>query len=282
MISPSIFWPCAAGAVFFIAGLFALRRDFAAATGLDKLVALGPLFYAAPLAVFGTEHFAIRSILDVVPAWMPMREFWLYFFGLAQILAAISILSGKLVRWSAPLVGIMFLIFVLTIHIPGVIANPHGRFSWAIAFRDLSFAAGGWALAGRRTKSPWLVDAARFCIATAAIFFGVEQFLHPGFALGIPLPKPIPDWVPLHAYWGYVTGPISLIAGLGMLLRNQGRNAAVLLGATITIIVALLYVPILARATQPQIIEGVNYVFDTMLFGGAILLLAAAMKGAHQ
>jgi hypothetical protein len=283
LISPSIFWPCAAGAVFFVVGLFAIRRDLAAAIGLEKLIVLGPLFYAAPLVVFGAEHLVgIRSIMQTVPAWMPVREFWVYFVGIALIAAAVSIVSGKLVRWSTPLLGIMFVIFVLAIHVPNVIANPRSRFLWAIVLRDLSFAAGAWALAGSRNKLAWLIHVARYCIAIPAIFFGVEQLLHPGFALGVPLPKPIPSWIPLHAYWGYLTGLVSLIAGAGMLVKNQARSAAVLLGGVITIIVALLYVPILARATQPQIIEGLNYVADTLLFGGVILLLAAAMPRAHR
>jgi hypothetical protein len=43
------------------------------------------------------------------------------------------------------------------------------------------------------------------------------------------------------------------------------------------ILTLLLYVPILAMASQPsQINEGINYVADTLLFAGAALLVAGS------
>ena len=38
-----------------------LRGDWQKARGLDKLILFGPLFYAAPLAAFGTEHFTLTK-----------------------------------------------------------------------------------------------------------------------------------------------------------------------------------------------------------------------------
>ena len=40
-----------------------LRGEWSRARGLDKLILLGPLFYAAPLAAFGTEHFTRAELI---------------------------------------------------------------------------------------------------------------------------------------------------------------------------------------------------------------------------
>src|SRR5665811_686562 len=116
MFSRFIFWLWFAGLIFLFAGLFAVRKELPAARGLDKLLALGRVFVAASLALFGTEHLAgAQFVMQVVPPWMPGRLFWTYFVGVALIAAALSIVAGKQVRLSATLLGIMFFLFVVLI-----------------------------------------------------------------------------------------------------------------------------------------------------------------------
>ena len=56
-----------------------LRGDWQKARGLDKLILFGPLFYAAPLAAFGTEHFTLtKAVASIVPRWIPWHLFWAY------------------------------------------------------------------------------------------------------------------------------------------------------------------------------------------------------------
>ena len=40
-----------------------LRKEWQSARGLDKVLLFGPLFYAAPVAAFGTEHFTLADIM---------------------------------------------------------------------------------------------------------------------------------------------------------------------------------------------------------------------------
>jgi hypothetical protein len=40
-----------------------------------------------------------------------------------------------------------------------------------------------------------------------------------------------------------------------------------------------LYLPIFLTAAQPALLEGINYVADTLLFAGMVLLAAAIMPG---
>jgi len=280
MVSSFILWPCLAGVVVLLLGLILIRKEFAAAKGLDKLVVLGPVFVAAPLAVFAGEHLAgPRVLMQVVPPWMPARLFWVYFVGLALLAAALSLVFKKYLRWSAPLLALMFFVFVLSIHIPGVIAHPKSRIFWTVMLRETAFAGGALALAGSTNpRSNATVFFGRMCISVTVIFFAIEHFLHPQFAPGVPLAKMTPPWVPFHSFWAYLVGAILLIAGAAMLFNKKSRIAATSVGLVMTILTLFLYLPILAAATgTSQLVEGVNYVFDTLLFGGTALLLAAAM-----
>jgi uncharacterized membrane protein len=290
MLSSINFWMCLAGLVYLVAGLFTFRKEIGTARGWDKLIAFGCMFVAVSLAVFAPEHFGgPMGVAQMVPSWMPAHVFWACFVGCALFAAGASLTARKFVRLSSTLLGLMFFLFVCMLHIPNVIAEPQNRFAWAYALRDISFCAGAWALAGlhSRVSSPQLSKGmilfARIVIGTAAIFFAVQFFLHPEFAPGFPLEKITPSWVPFPRVWGYLTGAILLAAGIGLTVNKKPRTAATLLGALMTAITLFLYVPIwiLARdGTTPEIMDAINYVFDTLLYAGAALLLASALPRA--
>lgn len=273
MFSRFIFWPWFTGLIFLFAGLFAVRRELTAARGLDKLLELGPIFVAASLALFGAEHLAgAQFVMQAVPPWMPGPLFWTYFVGVALIAAATSIIKGKQVRLSATLLGIMISLFVVMIHVPNVVKNLGDRIRWAVALRDLAFAGGAWALAGRSSR--WQIALARVCVGIPLVFFAVEHFLHPEFVPGVPLGKLTPVWIPVRAAWGYLTGALLLAGGISLLANRWARTALTWLGVEITLLVLLIYLPIVVAANQSQMIEALNYIADTLLFGGIVLVVA--------
>ena len=287
MLSSTNFWMCFAGLIYLVAGFFLLRKEISAARGWEKLITLGCVFIAVPLAVFAAEHFGgARFIQNMVPSWMPAHLFWAYFVGCALLATATSLTVRKFVRWSSTLLGLMFLLFVCMLHIPNALAHPKDRFAWTVALRDLSFAGGAWALAGMQSRasspqqSKWMILFGRMVVAIAALFFAVEHFLHPEFAPGVPLPKMTPSWVPFPSVWGYLAGAILLAAGIGLALNKQSRIAAASIGALMAVFTLFLYLPILIHAhggSAPEISEAINYVADTLLFAGAALVLASAL-----
>jgi uncharacterized membrane protein len=267
-----------AGLIYLAAGVFAFRKEIGAARGWDKLIALGCVFTAVPLAVFAPEHLhGPEFVQNVVPSWMPARWFWPYFVGCALLAAATSLTVRKFVRLSSTLLGLMFFLFVCMIYMPSALAHLKNRFAWTYLLRDLSFAGGAWALAG---LSRWMILFGRIAIGIAAIFFAVQHFLHPEFAPGVPLEKMTPSWVPFPDVWGYLAGAILLAAGTGLVLNKQSRTAAASIGTLMTVLTLLLYLPILIQAhggSMTDINEGLNYVADTLLYAGAGLALASAL-----
>ncbi len=279
---------CTAGILLFLIALWAAKAEIARARGLDKVVALSDLCFAAPLAVFGAEHFsAAGGIMQLVPKFMPWPLFWTYLVGLALIAASLSVATKIQVRWSGLLFGIMMFLFVAMMDIPGALAEPHNRISWTLLLREMSFGGGGWILAGDalgrgdgRAGSK-LITVGRIVIGVAAIFYGVEHFLHPVNVPGVPLEKLMPDWIPARMLISYLTGEILAVAGVCILFAKKTRMAATYLGAWILLLVVFIYGPILiasmmAPSTDVKV-EGLNYFFDTMLFAGAILALASAI-----
>jgi uncharacterized membrane protein len=266
----------AAGIVLLIGLVTLFRRGFVS-RGLDAIAEFGPLLFVIPMAVFGTFHFLfLTDVAGLVPKWIPGHLFWACFCGAALIAAAISIAANKLTGLSAALLGLMLLLFVLLISVPGVAARPANRFGWALLLRDLSFSSAAFALAISRWHRSgravgFLIALLRSLMAIAMLFFAVQHFRHPEFVPVLPLPQPLPSWFPVHALVNYVVGSAELVAGVCLLFNVRTRMAATLIGTVVLVVVVIVYLPLLI-ATPSQVAQ-VNYFFDTLAYGGGLLLM---------
>jgi uncharacterized membrane protein YphA (DoxX/SURF4 family) len=272
------------GAVFAI-GLVTifLHSDWPKTHGFDRLIRFGPIFYAAPLAAFGTEHFTLTKAMgSIIPAWIPWHLFWVYFVGACFIAAALSMVTGIQARVAASLVGLTFFLFVVLMHIPTWARNPHNRFALTVALREISFSGGALALAASLTQqSPEpsgrvLSTIARYFVAIPVLFFSLEQFLHGDHVPGIPLPALTPTWIFGHTLWTYLAAVIYAVAGVLLLTGKKSRAAATWLGITVLLVELVVYLPI-GIVERASLENGLNYVADTLMFCGALLLLAGAM-----
>lgn len=112
---------------------------------LTNLVAR--ILYAVPFAVFGLMHFMnLEDMTGMIPGWMPFPAFWVIITGIALILAAVSILIEKKTKLACLLLGIMLLIFVLTLHLPMVVGGEMDAMQSLL--KDLSLAGAAWYIAG--------------------------------------------------------------------------------------------------------------------------------------
>jgi uncharacterized membrane protein len=283
-IRTQVFWPYFAAAALLAIGLpIIIKHDLLQAHGLDKAAPFGRLFFAIPMAVFGTEHLTdAADVARIVPSWMPAHLFWVYFVGIALIAAVLSIVVKRQARLAATLLGIMVLLFVVMIHIPNIVTNPRDRFAWVVGLREIAFSGGAFALAGAQMRKrpaggvSALVTVARLFVGIPAIFFGVEHFLHPDFVPGVPLNRVTPTWIPGRLFWAYSAGAVLVAAGACLIVNKKARLAATFLGIMILLLVLFIYLPILV-ANPSSIGNGLNYIVDTLAFSGAALLLADAL-----
>ncbi len=112
---------------------------------MDKnmLVNIGKYLFAIPFLVFGIFHFMnAQDMAGMVPGFIPVGVFWVYLTGIALILAVVSVVINMYVKLAMQLLALMLIIFVLTIHLPGLSADTAPNL-----LKDLSLAGGALLLA---------------------------------------------------------------------------------------------------------------------------------------
>jgi uncharacterized membrane protein YphA (DoxX/SURF4 family) len=279
-----VMWAYAAFSVVIAVGIVAIarRRDWQKLRGFELLILLGPIFYAAPLTAFGTEHFTITPIIaSIVPKFVPWHFFWAYFVGVCFICAGLSISSRILAQISSSLVGLTFFLFVAMMGVPGFSRQPHNWIASVLMVRELAFSGGALALAAtliassRERESHVLATIARYFVAVPVTYYAIQQFLHPDHVPGIPLEKLTPSYVPAHTIWPYLSAAVYVVGGVLLLVGKKTRLAALAVGAAVLVVELIVYLPI--AVVQRASLEGFNYMADTLMFCGAVLLLAGAM-----
>ncbi len=272
-IPTTVFWIDVCASWLFVAGLIQISRTAAHEQGVDKIVPFGLLFFAMAMGVFGSEHFtATASIAALMPRWIPAHTFWVYLVGLEFLGAA-----------------------VLMAVAPGTAGGGSGG-NDAAALRMRPGHSGRRQKPGATDSSgPWPCGSSpsaaarcafalsssgipRFFVGIPSVFYGVQHLLHPAYVPGVPLQKLTPEWIHGRIMLSYFVGAVLIVAGICLLVNKQPRLAATYLGLTILLTVLWVYLPMLLAA--PKDIVALNFFFDTLLFCGAILMLAnATSKG---
>ena len=122
--------------------------------GGTKLIKTGTYLFAIGLLVFGVQHYMYAQfVASLIPAWIPARLFWDYLVMVAFFASGISFMINKLTRLAGGLLGLMFLIWVLILHFPRVIANVHTEPEWTSLFVALAFSGISFLIAGLATTS---------------------------------------------------------------------------------------------------------------------------------
>lgn len=277
-----VIWSYAVGGIVVAIGLVVifLRGYWRKAQGFDRLILFGPLFYAAAIAAFGTEHFTVaKGIASLVPVWIPWHLFWVYFLGICFIAAALSLVTGIQTRLTASLLAGTFFLFAALMDAPAWAQNPRDRFTQALLLREISFGSGPLALAAslstQQRGAHILATIARCFIAITVLFYSLEQFLHGDHVPGLPLEAVTPVSIFGYSIWTYLTALVYAVAGALLLVDKKTRAAAASIGLTILFVILVVYIPfaVIERAS----FVGLNYVFDTLMFCGTVLLLAGAM-----
>jgi uncharacterized membrane protein len=285
IIPSDVIWSYTVFALVCVVGVATvfLRGDWQKARGIDKLILFGPIFYAAPLGGFGAEHFTrAEGIASIVPKFIPWHMFWALFIGACFIAASFSLVTRIQARLSASLVGVTFFLFVMLMDAPGWAQQPGNRFFAILTLRELSFCGGALAYAATLAEqdgvegSHILATIARYFVGTAILVYSIEQFMHGDHVPGVPLEPLTPSYIWGHAIWGYIAAVGYLISGVLLLVGKKTRAAATLAALSVLFIELVVYLPI-GVVQRASLDLGFNYIADTLMFCGAVFLLAGAM-----
>jgi len=139
-----------AAAAFILAGTYASNSAKSAAwpTVSEFAVKSARLVFVFTLIIFGWQHFEYATYLaTLVPAWLPFHLAWIYFTGAGFIVAGTCIALKILGRLAATVLGLMFFLWVVTLHSPRVYASLHNGDEWSSLFVALAMAGGSFVIA---------------------------------------------------------------------------------------------------------------------------------------
>lgn len=103
----------------------------------------------------GLSHFFyLKTTLDLVPAWMPVRLFIVYLAGAAHIAAGLGVLFGMVPRLAALLEAGMLISFAVLVWVPRVIASPGVHFNWTELLGTWVIGAAMWVVADTYPGGP--------------------------------------------------------------------------------------------------------------------------------
>lgn len=105
-----------------------------------KLILVSRIVFGVSMIIFGWQHFMYAQFLvNLVQKWLPAHAFWIYFTGTAMMAAGASIATGILARLAGICLGVMFLLWFLTLHLPRVLAAIHNADELTSMFVALAF-----------------------------------------------------------------------------------------------------------------------------------------------
>ncbi len=247
----------------------------------DRPKTIGRIFVAISLVVFGVQHFIYGGfVATLVPAFMPGRLFWAYFVGVAFFAAAIGIFTRMLARPAATMLGVMFFLFVVLLHIPRIIGNSSNGNEWTSGFVALAMCGGAWILANaapleEREKADPFLRLGRYFFALAFLAFGIQHLVFGRFAAGLG-----PPWIPGRPLLAYLFGLIFVAAGTAIIIRKQTHLAATLLASIAFLYFLLLYVPLIIKHLHDPLpwTRG----FEILAMCGAALVLSSSLPGEEK
>lgn len=272
------------GFLILVAGVAVSLHRSKGLPGLQRWCDLGLPFIASALAAFGMQHLlGAQSLVEIVPPWMPWRLFWVYFVGFALVAAALSFTLRRTIRFSAPLLALLFLLLALLTDLPAAIVEPRQWLGWSMLLREISYSSGALAVAvvartiQNSVRSHQLFAVARWTITLAIFYFAFEQLAFPQLSPGVPDLLRMPSWILAPRLLTRLSGLVLASAGVMLVFRKHAAYGATLAGTWMALLTVGLYVPIMCtRLGTAKAIEGVDFAFDMLLFAGTALSLGRA------
>lgn len=101
---------------------------------MKKLAVLGRILFALPFGVMGVNHFIMSKIFteQIKTSFISDGAFTIMITGVLLIIASISLILNKFVKTACIWLAALLLIFILTIHVPGLF-----QANWELALIQL-------------------------------------------------------------------------------------------------------------------------------------------------
>lgn len=191
-----------------------------------------------PLDLFLAKGF-LRSALSTLTGGL------LFVVGL-------SILTGYRVDRFASILGLFFVLWIITLQIPSAFLAPQLLRSpwWVRTFETLALAGGALVLAGaaRTDNRERFLNAGRVFFGISLPVFGVLHLVYSENVATL-----VPDFYPWPLFWAYFTGTANIVAGIAIASGKLARPAALLTGAMYATYAVTLHIPRAITVHMPQL-----------------------------
>ena len=232
----------------------------------------GKLFLVISIIAIGVVHIVSGHFpagLMPVAASLPAKQALAYLSGSLMILAGILVLVKKYTAYGALLAALLFLLALLLIHVPKVLAEPNNPSEWAGFFEVICIMGGTLILLGNTSKDGGtkLIKTGTYLFSIGLLVFGVQHYMYAQFVANL-----IPAWIPAHLFFDYLVMVGFFASAISFIIRKLTRLAGGLLGLMFLIWVLILHLPrVIANVhTEPEWTS----LFVALAFSGISFLLA--------
>jgi uncharacterized membrane protein YphA (DoxX/SURF4 family) len=218
---------------------------------MSKLIIPGRFIYSTGIIALAIVCVISKDfIVGRPPAWpagFKINPALAYISGAVLIIAAIAIILKIKARLAAFLISLLIFVFSVLRHLPNFMND------WANAYKSLALVGGSLIIAasfpvqdatkGSRFKANErlsLILITIGCIFLAAFFIacGYAHFKFADFIESF-----IPSYIPFHVFWAYFCGICLFAGGVGLLIPQTRRPAALLSGFMVLGWFLLLHIP---------------------------------------
>ena len=207
------------------------------------------------LGVLGLIKRDFAATWGPVPDDAPGRTALIYLCALVSLLCGTGLLVRRYAAASARVLLAFYVLWLLAVRIPYFLFVSSAVDGWHSLSQSLVMTAAAWILfvgvaTDRQRRRLGLlagrggVRVARTLYGLALIPFGIAHFLF--LEATTPL---VPDWLPWHVAWAYITGATFIAAGVAIVAGVWARLAAMLSVVQMGLFVPLVWIPRAAAGT---------------------------------
>jgi uncharacterized membrane protein len=242
---------------------------------------IGRAFYGLAVLGTGLQQLAIAQFVRIVPRppdWIPAQPLLARLGGILLVAIGLGLLTGKLARLSASVLALLLLAILVFLYLPAIPTNPLASFMYTNPLKVLSLVGGLMLLVPLLPKGPYSGGAKRleqsravapWLLAAFLVVCGIQHFWYLDFVQTL-----IPEYVPAARLWAQFAGVCLLAGGIGILVPQVSRLAALMTGLMIFLWVPMLHIP---RALADLSVPGeTSAVFEALALSSVALLVAGS------
>ena len=252
---------------------------------MSKLIMTGRFIYATGIMALAILCLVSKDFIVGRPPMWPVgfkiNPALAYISGVVLIVAAFAIILKKSGRFAAFLISALIFFFSVLRHLPNFMND------WANAYKAIALVGGSLIIAASFPKQDLTKnsgfkanDRSNAVLITTGSVFLAAFFIACGYAhfkFVDFIESFIPSYIPFHVFWAYFCGICLFAGGVGLLIPQTRRLAALLSGFMVLGWFLLLHIP--------RFIANTNDASDRMglcesfTFAGIFFVLAGILPG---